>query len=64
MPQVELEMTGTDWQQEAERLAVLDATGILDTPPEPAYDTVTRLAGEYFRPIRPPWALPMRAASG
>jgi EAL domain-containing protein (putative c-di-GMP-specific phosphodiesterase class I) len=49
MPQVELEMTGTDWQQEAERLAVLDATGILDTPPEPAYDTVTRLAGEYFQ---------------
>jgi EAL domain-containing protein (putative c-di-GMP-specific phosphodiesterase class I) len=49
MLQVELEITATNWQQEAERLAALDATGILDTPPEPAYDTVTRLAAEYFQ---------------
>lgn len=49
MPQVELEISATNWQQEAERLAALDATGILDTPPEPAYDAVTRLAVEYFQ---------------
>ena len=40
-----------DHQQEAERLAALSATGILDTPPEPSYDTITRLAGEYFRAV-------------
>jgi len=64
MPQVDLEMAGIDWQQEAERLAVLNATGILDTPPEPAYDTITRLAAEYFQADSAAWALPMRAASG
>ena len=36
------------YQQETERLAALNATGILDTPPEQNYDTITRLAAEYF----------------
>lgn len=34
---------------ECVRLKALAATGILDTPPEPAYDSITRLAAEYFR---------------
>ncbi|HKF49009.1 MAG TPA: EAL domain-containing protein [Terracidiphilus sp.] len=33
---------------ESARLAALYATGILDTPPEPAYDAITRLAAEHF----------------
>jgi len=33
---------------EAARLAALDATGILDTPPERAFDTISRLACEYL----------------
>lgn len=37
------------WQREEERLAALAVTGILDSPPEPAYDAITRLAAEYFR---------------
>ena len=36
-------------EQEDTRLAALISTGILDTPPEPSYDTITRLAGEYFQ---------------
>ena len=48
MPQAEFEIEGVDRQQEDARLAALVATGILDTPPEPAYDTITRLAAEYF----------------
>ncbi|MGA3011870.1 MAG: EAL domain-containing protein [Terracidiphilus sp.] len=49
MPQAEFEIEGVDRQKEDARLAALVATGILDTPPEPAYDTITRLAAEYFR---------------
>jgi EAL domain-containing protein (putative c-di-GMP-specific phosphodiesterase class I) len=49
MADAALETEGFDRQQESERLAALNATGILDTPPEPCYDTITRLAGEYFR---------------
>jgi len=30
-------------------LAALAATGILDTPPEPNFDAITRLAAEYFK---------------
>lgn len=37
-----------DHQQEAVRLALLQEIGILDTPPEPCYDAITRLAAEYF----------------
>ncbi|MFY9853435.1 MAG: EAL domain-containing protein [Terracidiphilus sp.] len=48
MPQVEFEIEGVDRQKEDARLAALTASGILDTPPEPAYDTITRLAAEYF----------------
>ena len=31
------------------RLGVLEEAGILDTPPEPCYDAITRLAADYFR---------------
>lgn len=33
---------------EGDRLAALRSTAILDTPAEPAFDTITRLAAEYF----------------
>jgi EAL domain-containing protein (putative c-di-GMP-specific phosphodiesterase class I) len=49
MQQAELETGRFDRQQEAARQAALIATGILDTPPEPGYDAITRLAAEYFR---------------
>jgi EAL domain-containing protein (putative c-di-GMP-specific phosphodiesterase class I) len=49
MPQVEAEIAGIDRQREDERLAALDSTGILDTPPEPSYDAIVRLAAEYFQ---------------
>lgn len=35
-------------QREKARLTALAATGILDSEPESAYDTITRLAAEYF----------------
>jgi EAL domain-containing protein (putative c-di-GMP-specific phosphodiesterase class I) len=38
-----------DRQAEEARLGALNSTGILDTPPEPAYDTITRLAAQYFQ---------------
>src|ERR1035441_8016886 len=44
MPQVESEIYGTDRQQEEAGLAALVSAGILDPPPDPAYDTITRLA--------------------
>ncbi|MGB6745369.1 MAG: EAL domain-containing protein [Terracidiphilus sp.] len=37
-----------DWQDEDARLAALMSTGILDSPPEPTFDAITRLAAEYF----------------
>jgi EAL domain-containing protein (putative c-di-GMP-specific phosphodiesterase class I) len=49
MQQAELEICGVDRRQEDERLAALISTGILDTPPEPGYDAVVRLAAEYFQ---------------
>ncbi len=49
MPQVAIELEVADQQQESARLAALYATGILDTPPEPGYDAITRLAAEYFQ---------------
>jgi EAL domain-containing protein (putative c-di-GMP-specific phosphodiesterase class I) len=49
MPQAELEAETLDRQEEDARLAALFSTGILDTPPEPGYDAITRLAAEYFR---------------
>ncbi len=35
-------------RREPRRLAVLTSYAILDTPPEPCYDGITRLAAEYF----------------
>jgi EAL domain-containing protein (putative c-di-GMP-specific phosphodiesterase class I) len=49
MPQAELEIGRIDRQQEAARLAALISIEILDTPPEPSYDAITRLAAEYFQ---------------
>ena len=49
MPQVETEICEIDRQLEEDRLAALISTEILDTPPESTYDTITRLAGEYFQ---------------
>ena len=48
MPQVELEICGTDRPQEDARLAALISTGILDTPPEPSYDTITTSGRRVF----------------
>ncbi len=49
MLNVEPQLCEVDRQLEDARLAALIATGILDTPPEPSYDTITRLAAEYFQ---------------
>jgi EAL domain-containing protein (putative c-di-GMP-specific phosphodiesterase class I) len=49
MSQATMEVVKTDQEQEEVRLAALLSTEILDTPPEPGYDAVTRLAAEYFR---------------
>jgi len=43
------EMGWVDRRHEEERLAALISTEILDTPPEPAYDAITRLAAECFQ---------------
>jgi EAL domain-containing protein (putative c-di-GMP-specific phosphodiesterase class I) len=48
MAQAILEIGQVDRREEEDRLAALASTGILDTPPEPGYDAVTRLAVEYF----------------
>jgi EAL domain-containing protein (putative c-di-GMP-specific phosphodiesterase class I) len=49
MQEAELETGRLERQQETARLAALLATGVLDTPPEPGYDAITRLAAEYFQ---------------
>ena len=49
MPLVELKASEIDRQEEDARLVALASTGILDTPPEPSFDAITRLAAEYFR---------------
>ena len=49
MPLAELEINAADQRHEDARLAALISAGILDTPPEPAYDAITRLAAEYFQ---------------
>ncbi|MFZ1085348.1 MAG: EAL domain-containing protein [Terracidiphilus sp.] len=49
MPLMEMQIQEMDRQAEDARLAELISTGILDTPPEPSYDTITRLAAEYFQ---------------
>jgi EAL domain-containing protein (putative c-di-GMP-specific phosphodiesterase class I) len=53
MPTIEMQATGVPSrkltpQEEYARLAALDSAGILDTPPEAAFDAITRLAAEYF----------------
>lgn len=49
MQRVETESRQADRRREAARLAALAAYGILDTPSEPCYDDLTRLAAEYFQ---------------
>jgi len=49
MQNAELETDKFDPDQEAERLAALTATQILDSEPETIYDAITGLAAQYFR---------------
>lgn len=44
----EVETKAPGRRQENTRLAALASYAILDTPPEPCYDTLTRLAAEYL----------------
>jgi EAL domain-containing protein (putative c-di-GMP-specific phosphodiesterase class I) len=48
MQETELESRQIDSRQENDRLAILASYAILDTPAEPCYDTITRLAADYF----------------
>jgi EAL domain-containing protein (putative c-di-GMP-specific phosphodiesterase class I) len=48
MSQAETEMGEPRREREAARLAALESLAILDTPPEPGYDAITRLASDYF----------------
>ncbi len=48
MLRAELDRGEIDREQEDARMAALLSTGILDTPPEPSYDAIARLAAEYF----------------
>ena len=48
MLEIDTVMAGVLNSQETSRLAALRAVDILDTPAEPAYDAITRLAAEYF----------------
>jgi EAL domain-containing protein (putative c-di-GMP-specific phosphodiesterase class I) len=49
MSQTELNSDGLDLQNEGARLETLTLTGILDSPPEPGFDAITRLVAEYFQ---------------
>jgi len=49
MAQLELVPKDVDGPPETNRLAALASTGILDSAPEPAFDTITHLAAEYFQ---------------
>jgi EAL domain-containing protein (putative c-di-GMP-specific phosphodiesterase class I) len=49
MAYADIDIAGMDREQEAERLAALSSAQILDTPREPCYDAITRLAAEYFQ---------------
>jgi len=49
MTQAQLEITSVYRDEEAERLAALASTGILDTAAESSFDAITRLAATYFR---------------
>src|SRR5436305_3088159 len=48
MSQVVVERVKAHADRESARLAALDALQILDTPPQPGYDAITRLAADYF----------------
>jgi EAL domain-containing protein (putative c-di-GMP-specific phosphodiesterase class I) len=48
MLKTETKITDVSIRQEASRIAALHAADILDTPPEPAFDSITRLAADYF----------------
>jgi EAL domain-containing protein (putative c-di-GMP-specific phosphodiesterase class I) len=48
MPAVEMETGRPQTDRESARLAALESLAILDTPPEPGYDAITRLAADYF----------------
>jgi len=48
MPEVLIEEGIVSSDRESSRLAALHSIGILDTPVEPAYDAITRLAADYF----------------
>lgn len=48
MPEALLEEGEARNDRESSRLAALHSIGILDTPAEPAYDAITRLAADYF----------------
>ncbi len=49
MARIERENGRVEWRQEKARQAALDASGILDTGPEPIFDAITRLAADYFK---------------
>lgn len=49
MIQTERDTARSNRRAERDRLSELLSTGILDTPSEPEYDAITRLAAEYFR---------------
>lgn len=42
-------LTRREQQREQERIQALQRTGLLDTPPEPRFDRITRLASRVFR---------------
>ena len=48
MLEIQLESVENDQQREQLRLTALRSTGILDSPPEAIFDTITRLAAEYL----------------
>ena len=49
MPLAQLHTDGIEWREEDARLSALELTEILDSEPEPSYDTITRLTAEYFK---------------
>jgi EAL domain-containing protein (putative c-di-GMP-specific phosphodiesterase class I) len=49
MPLAQLHTDGIEWREEDARLSALESTEILDSEPEPSYDTITRLAAEFFK---------------
>src|SRR5579862_2945416 len=48
MPATLIEECEAPSDRESSRLAALYSIGILDTPAEPSYDAITRLAADYF----------------